>query len=189
MGWPWRFLLLAIELRDYLKNEAGLKMQTISFTIRCHPERSVLQKPELDNKGQRSRRIPESAPDCRVTGILCCASAFVKPGVLERRSAQDDRWFWISIYRLDCEYNPGYTQVMKTAISIPDPIFEAAEVLARRLGISRSQLYTTAITQFLDSFNDEAVTQALNEVYSDSPESVDPILMQMQMQTIPAEEW
>jgi hypothetical protein len=88
------------------------------------------------------------------------------------------------MYRLDCGYNPGYAPVMKTAISVPDPIFEAAEALARRLGMSRSQLYTTAITQFLDSFNDEAVTQALNEVYSDAPGSVDPILMPMQIQTI-----
>ena len=33
-------------------------------------------------------------------------------------------------------YNPGYTQRMKTAISIPDRIFEAADELARRLGLS-----------------------------------------------------
>ena len=78
---------------------------------------------------------------------------------------------------------------MKTAISIPDPVFEAAEALAERLGISRSQLYTTAITRYLDSLNDEAVTQSLNEVYSEATDSVDPVLMQMQLQTLPAEEW
>lgn len=41
--------------------------------------------------------------------------------------------------------NRGITNVilraMKTAISIPDPIFEAAEGFARRLGMSRSELY------------------------------------------------
>ena len=78
---------------------------------------------------------------------------------------------------------------MKTAISVPDPIFEAAEDLARRLGMSRSQLYTTAITRFLDSFDDEAVTQALNEVYSESTDLMDRVLMQMQIQTLPMEEW
>jgi hypothetical protein len=33
---------------------------------------------------------------------------------------------------------------MKTAISIPDPVFEAAEMFARRTGMSRSQLFTAA---------------------------------------------
>ena len=78
---------------------------------------------------------------------------------------------------------------MKTAISVPDPIFEAADNLARRLGMSRSQLYTTAVTHFLDSFDDEAVTQALNEIYSESTDSIDPLLLQMQLQTLPVEEW
>ena len=78
---------------------------------------------------------------------------------------------------------------MKTAISLPDPIFKAADDLARRLGMSRSQLYTTAVMRFLDSFDDEAVTQALNEVYSESTSSLDSILLHMQLQTLPVEEW
>jgi hypothetical protein len=78
---------------------------------------------------------------------------------------------------------------MKTAISVPNPVFEAAEDLAKRLGVSRSQLYTTAITRYMDSFDDEAVTQALNEVYADSTETIDPILMQMQMLSLPVEAW
>lgn len=90
---------------------------------------------------------------------------------------------------LDRWYNRGYTQGMKTAISIPDPVFEAAEALAQRLGMSRSQLYTTAIRQFLDAFDDEAVTRALNEVYDESPNAVDAVLMQMQVQSLPAEDW
>jgi metal-responsive CopG/Arc/MetJ family transcriptional regulator len=38
---------------------------------------------------------------------------------------------------------------MKTAISLPDSIFEAAEKLAKRFGISRSQLYANAVTEYL----------------------------------------
>jgi len=34
---------------------------------------------------------------------------------------------------------------MKTAISLPDPVFRSAEQLAARLGISRSELYCRAI--------------------------------------------
>lgn len=78
---------------------------------------------------------------------------------------------------------------MKTAISIPDPIFEAAEELASRLGMSRSELYATAVSQFLASFQDEAVTQALNELYAETPAAVDPVLYQLQLHTLPEEEW
>ena len=78
---------------------------------------------------------------------------------------------------------------MKTAISVPDPIFDAAENLARRLGMSRSQLYTTAVKLYIDASDDEAVTQALNQVYPDAAGSMDPVLLHMQLQSLPAEEW
>ncbi|MCK5154161.1 MAG: ChpI protein [Spirochaetales bacterium] len=55
---------------------------------------------------------------------------------------------------------------MKTAISIPDNIFTAAEITARRLKIPRSQLYTKAIEEYLDNHNNENVTEKLNYVYS-----------------------
>ena len=78
---------------------------------------------------------------------------------------------------------------MKTAISVPDPIFDAAESLAKRLGMSRSQLYTTAMTRLLEAFDDEAITQALNEVYAEATEPIDPVLLQMQLHNLPEEEW
>lgn len=34
---------------------------------------------------------------------------------------------------------------MKTAISLPDSVFEEAEALAQQLGLSRSELYTKAL--------------------------------------------
>ncbi|EIJ36932.1 hypothetical protein Thini_4454 [Thiothrix nivea DSM 5205] len=37
---------------------------------------------------------------------------------------------------------------MKTAISIPDPVFQAAELFARHFGISRSELYTKAVEEY-----------------------------------------
>lgn len=54
---------------------------------------------------------------------------------------------------------------MKVAISIPDSVFEAAERLARRLGKSRSQLYSEAVAEFLEEHRAEAVTEKLNAVY------------------------
>src|SRR5689334_16294 len=40
---------------------------------------------------------------------------------------------------LEDGYDSSYTQSMKTAISIPDEVFGAAEELSRRLGMSRSE--------------------------------------------------
>ncbi|MFM5891936.1 MAG: ribbon-helix-helix domain-containing protein, partial [Dolichospermum sp.] len=42
---------------------------------------------------------------------------------------------------------------MKTAISLPDPVFEEAESLARQLGVSRSELYTKALKAYLRKYN------------------------------------
>lgn len=78
---------------------------------------------------------------------------------------------------------------MKTAISIPDPIFEEADELAERLGISRSQLYTTAVSQFVAMHREEAITEALNEVYPENESVVDPLLNQLQWLALPYEEW
>ena len=54
---------------------------------------------------------------------------------------------------------------MKTAISIPDDLFSAADILAEKMGLSRSQLYQRAIRQFLSQQGQDAVTNALNKVY------------------------
>jgi len=80
---------------------------------------------------------------------------------------------------------------MKTAISIPDPVFEAAERLARRLGKSRSQLYTEALQAYLDQRRDQSVTERLNEIYDAEPElaELDPVLKEMQYRSLPKEEW
>jgi hypothetical protein len=55
---------------------------------------------------------------------------------------------------------------MKTAISIPDIVFKNGESLAHKLGMSRSELYTKAITEFVDAHSEKAVTEKLNDLYS-----------------------
>jgi len=47
---------------------------------------------------------------------------------------------------------------MKTAISIPDDVFEAAEAAARRTGMSRSQFYVEALKLFLQTHGERGVT-------------------------------
>ncbi len=77
---------------------------------------------------------------------------------------------------------------MKTAISIPDPVFQAAEGLAQRLGISRSQLYSKAILEFTASHKNDNITQKLNSIYSNEKE-FDEELHTMQLKSLPREEW
>jgi len=78
---------------------------------------------------------------------------------------------------------------MKTAISIPDDVFTAAEKTARRLGMSRSGLYTKAIVEFLRVRDEEAVTQTLNKIYSEESSDLDPVVSQLQALAIGREEW
>ncbi len=80
---------------------------------------------------------------------------------------------------------------MKTAISVPDQLFEAADRLAERLGISRSQLYATAVAKFVEDRKTEGVTERLDAIYaveSDLSE-LDPVLNSLQLQALPKEDW
>ena len=59
---------------------------------------------------------------------------------------------------------------MKTAISLPDPLFEEAEAAAKDLGVSRSKLIQTALEKFLAERRDAEVTASINraiEKYGD----------------------
>jgi metal-responsive CopG/Arc/MetJ family transcriptional regulator len=78
---------------------------------------------------------------------------------------------------------------MKTAISIPDDIFEAAEREAERLSMSRSELYATAVREFLKARSREDVTRRLNEVYSQESSDVDPVMNAMQFLALKHSPW
>lgn len=78
---------------------------------------------------------------------------------------------------------------MKTAISLPDSVFEEAEALARQLGLSRSELYTKALTAYLRKYNRNQILNKLNQVYSEESSELDPVLAKMQFMSIPREDW
>jgi metal-responsive CopG/Arc/MetJ family transcriptional regulator len=77
---------------------------------------------------------------------------------------------------------------VKTAISIPDDVFRAAEATARRTGKSRSQLFTEAMRLFLEVRAGESITEQLNRVYERVGSKVDPVLSQLQSEAL-LEEW
>ena len=78
---------------------------------------------------------------------------------------------------------------MKTAISIPDPIFKSAEALARRLKLSRSQLYATALAEFLAKNKRQRITERINAVYDEGGIEVDHVPLTLTVRSIPPETW
>jgi len=80
---------------------------------------------------------------------------------------------------------------VKTAISIPDSIFEDAERLAKRRGWSRSELYANAVSDFVKAERFIGVRERLDAIYGkDSEDSaLDPLLEQLQLQSLPKEKW
>jgi metal-responsive CopG/Arc/MetJ family transcriptional regulator len=96
------------------------------------------------------------------------------------------RW---GIEIVDKWYNRGHTYSMKTAISIPDKLFRSADALAKRLGMSRSELYATAVTDFLSRHQSRQVTARLDAVYGEEDSSLSPILIQLQAKSLSHEDW
>ena len=78
---------------------------------------------------------------------------------------------------------------MKTAISIPDEVFDAAEEMAQRLGMSRSQLYVTALREYLDAHRSRGVTAQLDQVYTYQDSSLDLRVAEAQTDSLDEEDW
>jgi hypothetical protein len=60
----------------------------------------------------------------------------------------------------------GYTDDMKTAISVPDEVFRQAEQAAKRLGVSRSELFTRAVREYLSVRRDSLVTASYDAAFA-----------------------
>lgn len=97
-----------------------------------------------------------------------------------------DLWFLKS---LDKVIPWLYPWGMKTAISIPQEVFKSAEKLADKMGVSRSQLYATAIKSFVEAHEGGAITHKLNEVYGNADSGLDPKLKKLQAKAISRNSW
>lgn len=78
---------------------------------------------------------------------------------------------------------------MKIAISVPEAVFEAGEHLARQLGVSRSQLYSDALAQYLSARGAAEVTARLNRIYSTESSVIEPALNRAQLENLGNETW
>lgn len=78
---------------------------------------------------------------------------------------------------------------MKTEISIPNPIFKAAEQLAAALGMSLSEFYVAALAAFVAAYQNGDVTKRLDEVYATEPSAMEPEMVAIQIDAIGEEKW
>lgn len=78
---------------------------------------------------------------------------------------------------------------MKTAVSIPDPVFKAADKLARRLGMSRSRLYAEALHRYLRLHDEQSITSKLDDVLAHETSELHAHLQSIQSRSIPRESW
>jgi metal-responsive CopG/Arc/MetJ family transcriptional regulator len=78
---------------------------------------------------------------------------------------------------------------MKTAISIPDPLFHAAERAAKREKVSRSRFYARAVEAYLKTQRAKGTKEALDAIYASEDSSLDPVIARMQSLSIGREEW
>ena len=54
---------------------------------------------------------------------------------------------------------------IKTAISIPEPLFEAVGSLSRELGVPRSQVFAMAVKEFLSKTENRRLFKKLNQAW------------------------
>jgi metal-responsive CopG/Arc/MetJ family transcriptional regulator len=79
---------------------------------------------------------------------------------------------------------------MKVAVSIPDPIFDAADALARRLKLSRSKVYALALQEFVANNDGPSLTEQINAALDEIGEDPDQVLLRAGARTALANtEW
>jgi metal-responsive CopG/Arc/MetJ family transcriptional regulator len=78
---------------------------------------------------------------------------------------------------------------MKTTISIPDSIFDSADALAKKLGLSRSELYANAVAEFVAKHRGANPTGRLNAVYAREPSRVDAGVKRAQAKVARTSRW
>jgi metal-responsive CopG/Arc/MetJ family transcriptional regulator len=78
---------------------------------------------------------------------------------------------------------------MKTAISLPDDVFRAAEQHARRAKKSRSQLYAEALSEYLARHAPDEITEAMNRVVDQLGKDADRFVSSASRHVLERSEW
>jgi len=83
----------------------------------------------------------------------------------------------------------GYTIGMKTAVSIPDDVFQGAERLARRTRKSRSELFSDALREYVARHAPDEVTEAMDRVCASLQDTKDPFVDVAAVRILASTEW
>jgi predicted transcriptional regulator len=78
---------------------------------------------------------------------------------------------------------------MKTAVSVPDDVFEKAEQLARRERRSRSEVYSTALREYVARHSPDEITEALDRVIADVGTTTDAFVARAAARILETTEW
>ncbi len=87
---------------------------------------------------------------------------------------------------------------MKIATSIPNEVFLETESLAKRMGVSKSELLRRALSAYLEACDaksidcppdNDRIREVLNEVYTQVDSGVEEVLAKMQWASLPKEGW
>lgn len=78
---------------------------------------------------------------------------------------------------------------MKTAISVPDDVFDRAERTAKRLQLSRSELYSRALAEYLDRHTPDELTVRIDEAIEAVGQPVEPLVGVQSRRILGASEW
>jgi metal-responsive CopG/Arc/MetJ family transcriptional regulator len=78
---------------------------------------------------------------------------------------------------------------MKTAVSVPDDVFRSAERLARRERRSRSEVYSTALREYVARHSPDEITDAIDQVVADVGGTIDPFVATAGRQILERTTW
>jgi metal-responsive CopG/Arc/MetJ family transcriptional regulator len=78
---------------------------------------------------------------------------------------------------------------MKTAVSIPDDVFEGAERMAKRTKKSRSRLFSDALKEYLARHAPEEITEAINKATAEIAEAKDEFVSSASRRVLEQAEW
>jgi len=78
---------------------------------------------------------------------------------------------------------------MKITISTPNPAFQATEQMAKMLGISRRELFTQAMFEYISAYKYQHITEQLNALYEENNATLDQTLSVLQKKSLSKELW
>ena len=78
---------------------------------------------------------------------------------------------------------------MKTAISVPNDVFELSERLAKKLKVSRSKIFAMGVKKLGEEYDKEDIVARINAVCEKVDTSLDPFWKEKQSRILSKEKW